>query len=169
MGGILIKGHLSNLQDLHMISFTNKSVLIIGLPGSGKTHIASYIHRNLCPHHHILHTDNYMRFGYDYSLYKILDDIKGDYGNLIIEGIQGYRLLRKGAKDKSYLPNIVIQIETSIDSINNVYFKERGRPKLHNLSAIAKGTDEILREYGFHIRNKPYHPDWYVLNNDFDL
>ncbi len=169
MGGILIKQYLSYVQDLHSISFSNKTIVVIGLPASGKTYVSNYIHRNLAPLHTILHTDNYMRFGYDYSLYKILDDLKDLPKSVIVEGIQGYRLLRKGAKEKSFLPNIVIQIETSTDSINNVYFKQRGRPKLINLNSIAKGTDEILKEYSFHIARKPYHPDWYVLRNDFDL
>src|SRR5690606_18231688 len=82
--------------DSEAWDFEGKNVLIIGYPGSGKTHLFNLIPKT---DHKFIRTDDYISFGFEQSLYECLKDItdiQSTGRNTFIEGVQGYRLLRKG-------------------------------------------------------------------------
>ena len=78
----------------------DKHIIIIGSPASGKTTLSLKL---LEKGFKIIHTDDYMQYGFKDSLYKLLEDIqKLNLKNIVIEGILGYRLLRKGIELNCY-------------------------------------------------------------------
>lgn len=137
-----------------------KDVLIIGPPSSGKTYLSGKLNGD----HTIIHTDDYARYGYKESLYKLLEDIKKVTGNTIVEGVQGYRLLRKGAQLRCYYPDLVIELSASKGDIRKVYLKERDAKKLKYLASFNRMHDQILKDY-LAIRNNKK-PEWLKVFND---
>lgn len=52
--------------------------------------------KEIYPDHTLLHTDDYMEYGYKESVYKLIEDLESyRYENVIVEGIMGARLMRK--------------------------------------------------------------------------
>lgn len=82
-------------------------IVVIGLPKSGKTEFVKQFKDR-----EIIHTDAFMishtwKEQPEAIIYHL--KIRGKY---IIEGIQCYRLLRTGAKDGTYKPDLIINIFT---------------------------------------------------------
>lgn len=95
-------------MDTLEIKPSDKIIVIIGLTASGKTTLTEKV-VELCPDHTVFHTDDYMQFGFEQSLYKLISDIKADQNDRkIIEGVQGFRLLRKGLQNQDFYPDLVI-------------------------------------------------------------
>ena len=143
------------------MNLENKSVLIIEKPGSGKTTLSKKIKKEN-PDHVILHTDDYINLGYEHALNKIILDIQRVRKPLIIEGILGYRLLRKGLKENSYLPDIVIEINISDSDVKKIYENERNPKKLNHVLSMIKSNNTVLKEYKE--MNNPKPPKWVSIN-----
>lgn len=71
-----------------------KSILIVGLPATGKTTFAAKL-SEAYPRFKLFHTDDYIKYGFKESVYKLQEDTPA-YEQLIIEGVQAYRLLKNG-------------------------------------------------------------------------
>jgi uridine kinase len=89
-------------------------VCIVGLSGTGKSHL-SYQLSEQFPEYKVFHCDDYLTLGKNYGdvdvLTRLLVDITySPHKKKIIEGSLCYRLLRKGAKDDSFLPDLVIMV-----------------------------------------------------------
>jgi GTPase SAR1 family protein len=85
------------------------TVVIVGLPGAGKTTIATQL-ANDYPEYKLFNTDKYIQEGFKDDLQAIMYDALFDPAERkIIEGVQCYRLLRQGLERK-FFPHVVINV-----------------------------------------------------------
>jgi len=126
------------------MNIKNKNVLIIGPPASGKTTLALELKK--VNYHELIHTDDYIDFGYEQALYVMMDDIPQGVPT-IIEGILGYRLLRKGVQTGKYFPDLVIEMEVTREQQAAIYENERDPKKLQYLKGFAAAHNKILNDY----------------------
>lgn len=147
---------------MRLPNIKNKNVLIIGFPGSGKTYLSNLLKNDL---HAVFHTDDYIKYGYKDSMYKCLSDVSKSLKNTIVEGVQGYRMLRKGVELNCYYPDIVIELKISHERMEEIYKKERDVKKIKYLSGFIKSQAKILQDYKQMKNKKP--PEWIILENKF--
>jgi hypothetical protein len=127
-----------------MLHLTEKTkVVIIGPPGSGKSHVATVLGESSeLP---IYRTDKFLSDGHVQALYSVID-AAGDEG-YIIEGMVGYRLLRKLKQLKLPPPDIVIQLEADDFMIEESYAKRNKVCNIKRLRAFCKAHDTVLEDY----------------------
>lgn len=139
-----------------------KNVLIIGCPASGKTYVSKLLSD---AEHRLVHTDRYMDLGYVDSLYELLRGLSLYKGLTIVEGVLGYRLLRKGYQKGSYRPDVVIEMKVSESRMMDTYKNERDPNKIRYLKSFNKMHAKILAEYKEMVGEDL--PDWYVIENNY--
>lgn len=144
--------------------FEGQNVLIIGCPASGKSWIGQKLKEKGAAHQ-LIHTDNYMKYGYEQALYVMMEEMKAEENPLIIEGIQGYRLLRKGVQLESYYPDVVIEMIIPEAKMLEIYKDERDEKKIKYLRGFNKMHDKIINDY-FALEN-PKPPRWIKVLNDW--
>lgn len=81
-----------------------KKIVVIGYPHSGKTTLVNSWN---VTDRIVVHTDDYIKEGFEAGLYSIMDTIK-EAESYIVEGVQGYRLLRKLVQYNLPQPDIII-------------------------------------------------------------
>jgi dephospho-CoA kinase len=153
------------IQEVLSLNIVDKNVLIIGPPASGKTWLCNEI-RGLS--HLVIRTDNYIHYGYKESMYEVLREVTHAHKleiNTIVEGIQGYRLLRKGVELDCYYPDIVIELEISEKRMHETYKKERDPQKIKYLQSFNAAHQTILEDY-FSLPNEKK-PEWIKVYNDY--
>lgn len=147
-----------------LIDIERANVLIIGKPAAGKTWLAAKLaHDN--PGHMVVHTDDYMKFGYKESLYKLLMDMARFNKPTIIEGVLGYRLLRKGVELDCYYPDHVIEIVIPDSLMYHTYAAERPEKNIWYLKGFNATHEKILNDYKAMLNKKP--PQWHKLQNNY--
>lgn len=146
------------------VDIENKNVLIIGWPASGKTYLANLLWKDN-PDHQCFHTDDYMHHGYKESLYVLLKDLKRCKKPTIVEGVQGYRLLRKGVELDCYYPDIVIELEITERRMYQTYAEQRPLKDASYLKGFNAAHQKILNDY-FKMKNKKK-PQWIKLKNHY--
>lgn len=146
------------------VDIEKKNVLIIGWPAAGKTHLSKLLARDN-PGHKVIHTDDYIKYGYKESLYRILMELSGIRKPTIIEGIQGYRLLRKGVELNCYYPDIVIELEISEALMYRTYKNERADKDASALKGFINTHKKILNDYKQMTNTKP--PQWHKIKNNY--
>ena len=149
------------IEQVLKMDIEQKNVLIIGCPASGKTYLLNKFNTA----NKKIHTDDYISYGYENSMYKILDYLKATEEKTIVEGIQGYRLLRKGVQLDCYYPNVVIQLIISEQQMRKTYLNERDVKKIKYLKGFNKMHDKILNDY-FLLKNN-YKPEWFQIENNY--
>jgi hypothetical protein len=137
-------------------------VLIIGPPASGKTYVSNLIARE-CGYGVVIHTDDYLKHGNVESLYCTLADLELIPPPRIIEGVGGYRMLRKGVQMDCYYPDLVIELYVPDGQIEYVYRTQRKYEKLPHLKGFNMGLQSILKQYKEMPNARP--PKWVVLDN----
>jgi len=150
------------ISDIEKLPIRGKNILIIGNPASGKTYVSGLFPAT---HHTIIHTDDYIQHGHVESLYKLLDDMEQIEGNTIIEGVLGYRLLRKGVELGVYFPDIVIELHTSPECVERTYTQQRQPEKLKNLKGFTAGLGSVLS--GYREMFNPFPPIWIQVKNEY--
>jgi hypothetical protein len=143
--------------------FKGKNVLIIGGPASGKSYVAGLLAK--AKNHTVIHTDDYADHGYKEALYVLLKDIKRTIGPTIIEGVQGYRLLRKGVEYGCYYPDVVIELEVSPERVLQTYEESRPGKNTGSLRAFEKSNRKILADYLAMPNDRK--PLWIKLKNNY--
>ncbi len=149
-------------QDLFTLDFSGKTVVIIGFPASGKTTLANTL--SAFTGTKLVRTDDYIPHGAVNSLYVMLDDLVEMNCPVIVEGVGGYRLLRKGVQLANFFPDVVIELEVTPEQIARVYAAERQDRKTKSLTGFCKGHQTVLAEYRAMENPKP--PIWYTVKND---
>lgn len=173
------------LTELLDRDFTGENVLIIGCPASGKSTIMQMIHDRQKIGHFIFHSDDYMHHGYEQSLYALIDDYKKLRSELdgssehplpldayskhpiFIEGILGYRLLRKGVELDCYYPDVVIELLITDERMEQTYNESRDPEKLKGARSQTKACATILGKYKEMFIPDGKYPEWIQINNDY--
>lgn len=131
------------ISKLQGIDFIDKNVLILGCPASGKTYLSNLI----CNRTHLkLHTDDFMLSDYGIGLYGLLTRLSFIDSPTLIEGVGGYRLIRKGAELAQYYADIIIKLSITQERQNETYAKERDEKKLKYLKTFNEINNKILKE-----------------------
>lgn len=159
-----------SLSALFARDLSRQNIVIIGCPASGKTTLAKELAKRTGQK--VVHTDDYIGFGYKESLYVLMADLMEQDRAVIVEGVQGYRLLRKGVEMGCIYPDIVIELKVSPEQVERVYRTERVWDKrrsvdkvVKNLEAFNKMHETILADYA-QMKN-PHPPEWIVIENRF--
>lgn len=115
----------------------DKTIVVLGFTCSGKTTLCSRMFDSC---YHIMHTDDYIaKYGFEDSLYEIMEDEKRlTRERLVIEGVQGYRLLRKWAQQRSGSADLVITCVAPLD-VRAQRYAERNNGK-----ELTSGFDKAL-------------------------
>lgn len=100
-------------------------VAIVGLPGVGKT---TWLNKNAKKYAgcKIFRADDYLRFGFEESMYKLREDVRRCIAtNVLVEGVQVFRLLRKGLQENDMRFDEVILLVAKTDEIRKERYKKR--------------------------------------------
>lgn len=150
-------------SDILSLDFTGKTVVIIGNPATGKTTLATMLAAQTGSR--LFHADDYMSHGYKQSLYALLDDVVEADKPLIVDGVQCYRLLRKGVQLGNFYPDIVIELTATEEQVERVYRNERPGKDTKFLAGFNKMHQTILN--GYRELDNPHPPTWYTVENEF--
>lgn len=126
---------------LHLTDTT--TVVVIGPPGSGKTTVGQLLaEQSGLP---LYSTDRYLGYGHLQALYYIMREI-GDAG-WIVEGMIGYRLLRKRKQMGMPAPDIVIQLDATDDAIREAYKSRKRHYNPAHIRNFCKAHETVLSDY----------------------
>jgi len=118
------------------------NVVIIGYAATGKTTFANSLKFDGS----LYHTDDYLKYGSVESLYVLMEDLKKDTNQLkVIEGIGGYRLLRKGLQLGNFHADLIIECQAS----NEIRY-DRIKARSKNIQAtfnMDKACEKIWADY----------------------
>lgn len=148
-------------MDLSTLDLTNKHILIIGCPASGKTTLAKSLSSKS---HKTIHTDSFLSSP-KIAMYSAIDAVNFSPIPTIVEGTLGYHMLRYGAQYGSYLPNIVIELSIPEEKMIAIYSKERDPEKIKYLAQFNSSNSKILAEYQALIPER-LKPVWIKIDRD---
>jgi len=118
-------------------------VVIIGLPAAGKSTVADVV-AALLPGHDLYRTDDYIDYGYEQSLYALIKDMAyNDNPRKIVEGVQGYRFLRK-TLERDIAVDCIVEVQTS-PQVRAERYLARGKKQLS--SGFERNLATVLRDY----------------------
>lgn len=138
-----------------MIQETENTIVVVGLPGSGKSHLTEKL-KSEFPEYSVYSTDDYMQHGYEQSLYKLIDDIQANPNpKKIVEGVQAYRLLRKGLQLNSFHADLVITVEADFnDRIDRLSMREKS-VNADRIKTFDKNLTAIWEDYTSTVQRAP--------------
>ena len=87
-------------------------VVIVGLSGVGKSTLSEQLAKEF-PEYKLIHTDEYLKYGNygsDDALRMLQQDLREENGKVMVEGSLCYRLLRRGAENNDFIPELVIMV-----------------------------------------------------------
>lgn len=116
-------------------------VVIIGLPASGKTTLANRL-AEAGMSHEVVHTDEEYPYAEGVSA-QAYDDLllaaDMDF-DVIVEGVLGYRILRKCAESGgTWLPDLIIEVRCSEETRAARYAEERPGKQYRSVAAFCNG------------------------------
>ena len=125
-------------------------LIIAWHPATGKTTLSEKL-KAVYPDHTLLHTDDYMEYGYKESVYKLIEDLESyKFHNVIVEGIMGARLMRKLQEvHKEVKVDLYVYISAKFDHIIDVYTRERPDKNLKDIEATCKGLDTVSKSIDY--------------------
>jgi uridine kinase len=125
-----------------------KTIVVCGYTKTGKVTIANKIAAKL--NRPLFISDDYQSLGHEESLnYLLKETYKHQISNspIIVEGILCFRLLRKGIKETSFFPDLIIKTNCDERTIRHFYNKDNEGHKIERALAFNKGLNTIWEEY----------------------
>jgi hypothetical protein len=139
---------LNNLlafSPLTLHQLQNTDVVIIGQPASGKSYLSELLKGEM---QILFHTDDYIKHGYEQSIYVLLEDLKKNNDKpRLVEGVGGYRLLRKGLQTGTFFPRVIINVQITSVKSRQIYEQERSDKDYKKVEAMIKGNEKVYQEY----------------------
>jgi adenylate kinase family enzyme len=127
-----------------MLHLSDKStVVVIGPPGSGKTYVGELLAEQSGLS--LYSTDEFLSNGHVAALYAVMQAC-GDDG-YVIEGMIGYRWLRKRKQLNLPPPDIVIQLEATDSEIQEAYKRKGRHCNLSHINRFCKAHESVLDDY----------------------
>lgn len=123
--------------------FSQKNIVIIGKPSSGKTFLSEFLKKKL-PNHSLIHTDDFLRTDEQTAISNILTIAKKTKYH-IIEGVMGYQILNTGQKQRSYSPDVVINVDISFPTLSRNY--ARSGKNVNSIKGFCFRHKKLLDEY----------------------
>ena len=127
-------------------------IVIVGLFATGKTTLVNEIIKTR-PDFKVYHTDDFLQYEQNLQMRFLLNKINLDKPRkFIVEGAKAYSLLRSGAKDNSFLPDLVINCVASEGTRQQRYLQpdrwNKGRHSLANKTGMKdfKAFDNVYRK-----------------------
>lgn len=122
-------------KELENLDIDGKNIVIVGNANSGKTFATRNL-SNRFPGHDVFHSDDYMNFDFVSVPDRILDDVMKSGRNVILEGQQIPRLLRKVKERKTpFKVDMIIRLhhngevtDSALAKMNRKILKELGEP-----------------------------------------
>ena len=123
-------------------------IFVIGSTKTGKVTIARKLAKEL--NRDLLISDDYTeRYGHDGALDALERDMNDYYYStmpVIVEGILGFRLLRRMAKNGYHHPDLIIKTECNDETISHFYNKDGEQDKLKRAFGFNQGIWKIYSE-----------------------
>lgn len=124
-------------------------IFVLGATKSGKVTIAKELSRRL-DDRTLFMSDDYIRlYGQNEALDMLDKDMNEYYYSgyrIIIEGILGFRLLRRMAKNGYHLPDMVIKTECNKQTISYFYSVEEPEKNLNSVMGFNSGLESIWNQ-----------------------
>ena len=118
-------------EELIDLCKNKKYIVIYGHTKSGKVAVGKLLAEALGVK--LIISDDYKYLGWEKNMYHIREIIKSTDEPLIIEGVQGGRLLRKGVQFNDFFADLVIHLEINKESLSKAYINDGEGYKLrHN-------------------------------------
>lgn len=137
-----------------LISDSDNKVVIVGYPASGKSTLTSQLEKRY-PEYTVYRDIDFVKNGYVNGLYELRDRIKKDAKErIIIEGVMGYRFLRKGVQEKDFNADLIIVVKTS-EKKRELRYRKRDHSKYKHLKGLHSGLENIWYEF---LSTKKYQP-----------
>ena len=141
-------------DELINICKNSKHIIIYGHAKSGKVILGRLISEKIgCD---LIVSDNYMYLGWSDNMYYIKELLQTKYKDeqVIFEGVQTCRLLRKGVQLNDYYPELVIHVTCNYRSIEQCYCNDNEQYKLKG-GKVKRFNEKIL--------DKIFHEWWDIL------
>ena len=140
-----IYGNLDSLVTDELIDLCRnaKYVIIFGHAKSGKIVLANTISKRLGDRR-VVSSDNSMSLGFKDSMYFLLKRIQTNDEQVIIEGIQMSRLLRKGIEMGNFYPEVVIHIDCAYETIRYGYVRCGEAHKVRQNGFLIKKWNHMI-------------------------
>ena len=133
-----------------MEDFFNKNVVIVGNPCAGKSAFYDKKKDLLFGNHVVFHTDDFVLHGFEKSLYVLLEEVCSAINSglfVVIEGVLGFRLLRKGVETGLFYPDVVIKITVSL-SEQAIRYKDRAGLEIKSgVLSMNKSNEKVFSDY----------------------
>ncbi len=124
-------------------------IFVVGYTKTGKITIAKELSKQLEDRTLLISDDYISNYGHEQALNMLERDMNEYYysgTHIIIEGILGFRLLRKMVKNGYHLPDMVIKTECNKETISYFYEKEEPGKNLNSVFGFNSGLKKIWIE-----------------------
>lgn len=137
-----------------MILESDHKVVIVGYPASGKSTLTNQL-ENKYPEYAVYRDIDFIKNGYVNGLYDLRERIKTDAKQkIIVEGVMGYRFLRKGVQEKDFNADLIIVVKTS-EKKRELRYRKRDYNKYKHLKGLHSGLENIWHEFMVTKRYQP--------------